>query len=340
MSKKNSSAILKNTFCDFEELSLIYSNFKNKLDKLKRKSYVVAISGGPDSLALAALSKAYSFEKKTIFHYVLINHNIRSNSSKEAEQVKALLNIYDIKLNVLKNNSVIKKNIQGQARKIRYEMLNTYCVKKNVKTILTGHNLDDQVETFFIRLSRGSGLTGLSAMKLLSKLDKKIDLYRPLLDVKKNSLIKISKKIFKKYIIDPSNKDTKFLRTKIRNLKRPLLKSGINYDQIIKSINNLASSREVLDQYLEEIFKDLIRVSKKQIFIDYKKFKKLNLEVKIQVINKCVKVLKKNYYNLRSKKVNLLISTIEKHNFKKATLGGCLFFKKKDDLCMIVEKSV
>ena len=58
------------------------------------------------------------------------------------------------------------------------------------------------------------------------------------------------------------------------------MKSGINYDQIIKSINNLASSREVLNQYLEEIFKDLIRVSKKQILIDYKKFKNLNLEVR------------------------------------------------------------
>ncbi|WP_082254530.1 tRNA lysidine(34) synthetase TilS [Candidatus Pelagibacter communis] len=340
MSKKNSSVILKSTFCDFEELSLIYSNFRNKLDKLKRKSYLVAISGGPDSLALAALSKAYSFEKKTIFYYVLVNHNIRSKSSKEAEQVKALLKNYDIRLNVLKNNFVIKKNIQAQARKVRYEMLNTYCIKKNIKTILTGHNLDDQVETFFIRLSRGSGLTGLSAMKPLTKLDKKIELYRPLLDVKKNSLIKISKKIFKKYIIDPSNKDTKFLRTKIRNLKRPLMKSGINYDQIIKSINNLASSREVLDQYLEEIFKDLIKVSKKQILIDYKQFKKLNLEVKMQVIHKCIKVLKKNYYNLRSKKVNFLLSTIEKQSFKKATLGGCLFFKKKDDLCVIVEKSV
>ena len=340
MSKKNSSVILKNTFRDFEELSLLYSNFKNKLDKLKRKSYLVAVSGGPDSLALAALSKAYSFEKKTTFNYVLVNHNIRSNSSKEAEKVKVLLKNFDIKLNVLKNDFVINKNIQGQARKVRYKMLNAYCMKKKIKTILTGHNLDDQVETFFIRLSRGSGLTGLSSMKPLSKLDKKIDLYRPLLDVKKSSLIKISKKIFKKYIIDPSNKDTKFLRTKIRNLKRPLMKSGINYDQIIKSINNLASSREVLDQYLEEIFKDLIKVSKKQILIDYKQFKKLNLEVKMQVINKCIKVLKKNYYNLRSKKVNFLLSTIEKQSFKKATLGGCLFFKKKDDLCVIVEKSV
>ena len=340
MSKKNSSAILKNRFCDFKDLSLIYSNFKNKLDKLKRKSYLVAISGGPDSLALAALSKAYSTEKKTKFYYTLVNHNIRRNSSKEADQVKALLKKHKINLKILNNNLIIKKNIQSKARKVRYEILSSYCIKKNVKTILTGHNLDDQVETFFIRLSRGSGLTGLSAMKSLSKLDKKTDLFRPLLDVKKNSLMKISKQIFKKYIKDPSNNNTKFLRTKIRNLKKPLMESGINYEQITKSINNLASSKELLDQYLKKIFKNLIRVSKKQVIIDFKKFKKLNLEVKIKLINKCIKILKKNYYNPRSKKVIFLINAIEKQSFKKATLAGCQFFKKKDVLCLMVEKSV
>ena len=339
MSKKNSSVILKNRFFDSKDLSSIYSKFKNKLDKLKRKSYAVAISGGPDSLALAALSKVYSIEKKTRFYYTLVNHNIRSNSSKEADQVKMLLKKHNIKLKVLKNNLAIKNNIQSQARKIRYSMLSSFCIKKNIRTILTGHNLDDQVETFFIRLSRGSGLTGLSAMKPLSKLDKKIDLFRPLLDVKKDSLIKISKKIYKKFFNDPSNKNTRFLRTKIRNLKKPLMKSGINYDQIIKSINNLASSNEVLDQYLEEIFKDLIKVSKNQILIDFKKFIKLNLEVKIKLFNKCIKILMKNYYNPRSKKVKFLLSALEKNSFKKATLGGCQFFKKKDVLILMVEKA-
>ena len=91
MSKKNSSVILNNRFSDFKDLSLIYLNFKNKLDKLNRKSYLVAISGGPDSLALVALSKAYSTEKKVRFNYVLVNHNIRSNSTKEAHKVKLLL---------------------------------------------------------------------------------------------------------------------------------------------------------------------------------------------------------------------------------------------------------
>ena len=64
MSKKNSSVILKNSFQEFKDLSLIFNSFKKKIDKLKKNSYAIAVSGGPDSLALVALSKAYSYQKK------------------------------------------------------------------------------------------------------------------------------------------------------------------------------------------------------------------------------------------------------------------------------------
>ena len=185
MSKKNSSVILKNKFKDHEDLSSIYKKFKDKLDALRKKKFVIAISGGPDSLALAALSKAYSNNSKSKFFYVLVNHNIRKNSAKEAIQVKSLLNKRKISLNILSNKSTIKRNIQGQARDIRYNLLANFCKKKNVSTILTAHNLEDQVETFFIRLSRGSGLTGLSAMSDLTNLNKGIKLFRPMLDIKK-----------------------------------------------------------------------------------------------------------------------------------------------------------
>ena len=103
---------------------------------------------------------------------------------------------------------------------------------------MTAHNLEDQVETFFIRLSRGSGLKGLAAMKSLTDLKNNIKVLRPLLGIKKKELIKIARTVYGTYIEDPSNKDLKFLRPRIRNLEKYLKKSGIEYDQIIKSINN------------------------------------------------------------------------------------------------------
>jgi tRNA(Ile)-lysidine synthase len=339
MSKKNSSANLKNGFKNFKDLSIVFLNFKNKLDNLNKNSYTVAVSGGPDSLALVALAKAYTYTKKTKFKYVLVDHNIRKNSAQEARQVKNLLKKKKINLTIILNKKNIIKNIQGLARKARYEILSNYCRKNNVSTLLTAHNFEDQVETFFIRLSRGSGLKGLSSMSPLSKLGNKIELYRPLLETKKKFLIKISKNTFGKYFKDPSNKNTKYLRTKIRNLKKPLEESGIEYKQIIKSINNLALSKATLDGYLKNIFKDIIKKTGKEILLNFKKFKKYNREIQIALINESIKRLKNNYYNPRSKKVENLIKNLEKRNFNKSTLGGCIFVLKKENLCLKIEKT-
>ena len=338
MSKKNSSVNLKNGFRDYKELSVIFLNFKNKLDVLKKKKYLVAVSGGPDSLALAALSKAYSFCKKTKFYYVLIDHNIRKNSSLEAIKVKHLLKKKYLNLRVFINKKKITKNIQAEARNARYNILINFCKKNNIKIILTAHNLEDQVETFLMRLSRGSGLKGLSSMKPISKINNQVSLFRPLLDTQKKFLIKISKTIFGKYFRDPSNKNEKYLRTKVRNLKKPLEKSGIKYEKIFKSIQNLSYSKTTLERYLNNIFKELIKKVNGEIFINFKKFIELNNDIKIDLINQSIKQLKSNYYDLRSKKVENLIKSLDKKEFKKSTLGGCVFFKKGEDLCLKVEK--
>ena len=115
MSKKNSNVNLKNGFENFKDLSQIFLNFKDKLDNLNKKSYLIAVSGGPDSLALVALSKAYTYCHKSKFNYVLINHNIRSNSLDEAKKVKNLLKKKQINLKIISNKKKIEKNIQGEA---------------------------------------------------------------------------------------------------------------------------------------------------------------------------------------------------------------------------------
>ena len=338
MSKKNSSVNLKNAFKDHKDLLAIFLNFKNKLDSLKRKKYLVAVSGGPDSLALVALTKAYTFCKKTKFYYLLVDHNIRKNSGEEAKKVKNLLKKKYLNLKVLLNKKKITKNIQAEARNVRYDILKTFCKKNNIKVILTAHNLEDQVETFLIRLSRGSGLKGLSSMKSQSKINNQVILFRPLLDTQKQFLIKISKIIFGKYFKDPSNKNQKYLRTKVRNLKKPLEKSGIKYEKIFKSIQNLSQSKKTLDGYLSKIFKELVTKSNSEILINFKKYRVLNNDIKIAVINQSIKQLKSNYYDLRSKKVENLISNLDKKDFKNSTLGGCIFFKKGEYLCLKVEK--
>ena len=338
MSRKNSSVNLKNGFKDYKDLSNVFLNFKTKLNTLKKKKYVVAVSGGPDSLALVALTKAYMFSKKTKFYYVLVDHNIRKNSSQEAKKVKNLLKKKNLNLKVIFNKKKISKNIQAEARNTRYDILKNFCRKKNIKVILTAHNLEDQVETFLIRLSRGSGLKGLSSMKALSKINNRVSLFRPLLDTQKKFLMKISKTIFGKYFEDPSNKNKKYLRTKVRNLRKPLENSGIKYEKIFRSIQNLSHSKTTLEEFLNKIFKELIKEANSEILINFKKYKNLNEDIKMAVINQSIKQLKNNYYDSRSKKVENLMINLEKKNFKNSTLGGCVFLKKGEYLCLKPEK--
>ena len=299
---------------------------------------MVAVSGGPDSLALAALTKSLNYEKNLKFFYVLIDHNIRANSSKEAILVKKLLDKNDIKLKIIKNKKEITKNVQSQARTVRYNLLTDFCKEKKISIILTAHNLEDQVETFFIRLSRGSGLYGLSSMKQISEISKKIHLVRPLLDVKKEKLIKISKTVFGKYFKDPTNVNSKYLRTRIRSLKKSLEKSGINYDRIFQSIKNLATSRDTLDLYFKAIYKRIILKKRNKIFIKFNDLNILNQEMKMRVFEKLIKDFTNSYYMPRTKKVINLVNTLESKKRAKLTLGGCIIYRDNNQI--ILEKEI
>ena len=83
---------------------------------------------------------------------------------------KKFLSKFKINLSILNINKKIQNNIQGLSRTYRYNLLSNFCKKNKLKYILVGHHSDDQIETFFIRLSRGSGVRGLSAMQYSSKL--------------------------------------------------------------------------------------------------------------------------------------------------------------------------
>ena len=106
-----------------------------------------------------------------------------------------------------------KRNIQLEARKIRYALISNYCLKNNTNYLVTAHHQDDQIENFFIRLFRGSGLTGLSSMAEYSNYSENLKIIRPFLSISKHELKNVTKFYFKNYIKDPSNEDEKFFTT-------------------------------------------------------------------------------------------------------------------------------
>ena len=104
-------------------------------------------------------------------------------------------------------------------------------------------------------------------MSTTSLLDSKIKIFRPFLTESKKSLILITKRVFGSYIKDPSNNNTRFLRSNVRKLLPILKKYGINDDQIIKSINNLRSSSKTINIYFNEVLKRSVKQKGKTFLI-------------------------------------------------------------------------
>ena len=323
MRTKNSSATRLSN-------SIIYQKVISVLNKYKKNNrFVVGISGGPDSLALASITKLINKENNYKFYFALVDHGIRKNSSKEAQKVKKILKRRKIDITILKNKIKITNNIQKKAREVRYDLLVNFCKKKNAKSLVVAHHQDDQVETFLIRLSRGSGVEGLSSMKEMTSLNNGIRLIRPLLDFRKSELTRIAKREFGKIINDPSNKNKKFLRTNIRDLKKDLVNKGINIEKITRSIKNLALTKDAIDFYVAKSIKKFVSFQKKTTVLNLVKFKKEPQEIRFRIINNIVKRRSNNYYPPRSKKVLNLIDGFQSNRIKKCTLGGCIFEKKK-----------
>ena len=206
-----------------KKISNIYKIFENNLNLIVKNDQIAgAISGGPDSLALAYLLKCYSLKNNKKVFYYHVDHKLRNNSGWEARKLKALLLKYSINCKILSwNGKKPISNIQSEARRKRYQLIADNCSKNKIKYILTAHHYDDLKENFFIRMTRGSGLEGLVSFNSIeNQYNKKLQILRPLINIKKKDLEFISKKVFNFLIKDPSNKNESFKRVRVRKFNK------------------------------------------------------------------------------------------------------------------------
>ena len=331
MSPKNLNVSIKNHKFLLNKLKdkrilQIYQKFERNL--LINKNFIVAVSGGPDSLALSFLAKIYSITKSLDVKYFIVDHRLRKNSTSEAKYVQKKLKNFSIKLNILSWRGLKpKKNIQSIARDKRYELLTDIANKYRVKNILLGHHLDDLFENFFIRILRGSGLHGLISLDRETKKNN-INLIRPLINIDKDDLIYISNHIFGSYVEDPSNKDDKFKRVKVRNFLRQLSSEGLNRDKFFLTIKNLKFANESIKFYTAKNLKENVTIlQKKQNAILNENFFSQSEEVVFRSFGEVIKIIGKKYYIVRGKKIDKIIDLIKTESAFKVTLGGCVIKK-------------
>tara|TARA_B100001123_G_scaffold310710_1_gene347466 strand:- start:482 stop:1552 length:1071 start_codon:yes stop_codon:yes gene_type:complete len=322
------------------KIKKIYIKFKNVIfKKIKEEDFALAVSGGSDSLCLAYLSKLYQSDFKNKMHILIVNHRLRKESHEEALKVKKILKEKNMKSTVLNwKGAIPKSNIQKNARNIRYTLISNYCAKNKIKYLITAHHLDDQIENFFIRLFRGSGLSGLSSMSESVNYNNDLKILRPLLSFKKTDLKYVTLKFFKTYIQDPSNEDEKFLRIRIRKYRKSMESEGLDTAKITKTVNNLLSANKALNFYKSKALNKYVSfLSKDRCLINTQIFSEEAGEIVFKSFSDILSLVSGTYYPPRSKKIINLIDRAKKNKFNKSTLGGCII-EKKDNFLLIVKE--
>ena len=314
----------------------IYKKFESEL--AINSNFIVAVSGGPDSLALSFLAKIYSIKKSIDVKYFIVDHKLRKNSTLEAKSVQKKLKNFSIKLNILTwKGTKPKKNIQSIAREKRYKLLTDAAKKYGIQNILLGHHLDDLFENFFIRILRGSGLNGLVSLDK-EKFEQNINLVRPLINFDKTDLIYISKHVYRSYIIDPSNEDDKFKRVKVRNFLKQLALEGLDRNKFLLTIKNLKFANENIKFYVKKNLEENVTIfNKKEKAILKKKFFSQSDEVIFRSFSEIIKIIGKRYYPVRGKKIDKLTLLINTRDSFKVTLGGCVIKKVNSSVILLKE---
>ena len=179
------------------------------------KDLFTALSGGPDSTALACLAQAYATRHGLRHTALIVDHRIRDDSTAEAHHVAASIRRSGVVAEILTvGDEAPPAGIQAWARARRYELLLAR-VRQTGGCLLLGHHAGDQAETVMMRLSRGSGLAGLAAMRALSQREG-VMILRPLLAMQAQSLITQCRASHAGFVRDPSNMDMRFERVRVR----------------------------------------------------------------------------------------------------------------------------
>mgnify|MGYP001245213342 CR=1 FL=1 len=296
----------------------------------------VAVSGGPDSMALIYLTKLWLEKINGNLIGLIVNHGLRKESKNEALEVKKILKDLKINsyiLNVTKNKLV--KHNMSEARDNRYSKMIHYCKKNKILHLFVAHHKDDNLETYLIRKISGSNIEGLFGMNDTTVKDK-IQIVRPLLNVTKKQIYNFLKKENIKYLEDPSNLSEKYTRPIVRNfLKNNKISKEIDRD--FKFIRNYQTSyRGMIWQKFNRL---ALSATRSKIVIELSSMKKENFLVFEKIINLVFKYFfgSKNY--IRSTKIEILWNALHNKNFKMFNIKG-LLIKKNDRLLIFSTKKV
>lgn len=297
----------------------------------------VAVSGGADSLALTYLLKDWCESKNITLFAATVDHGLRLESQEEAQKVHKWVTSLGIHHTILtRPHAPISVNIQHKAREIRYSLLKQWMSDHSLQDLFLAHHGQDQLETFLINLTRGSGLKGLKAMSKTSN-DRGIFIHRPLLGFSKEDLLSYLKNRYIPWVEDPSNQNSNFTRIRFRKTSQILEDEGFTYDRLTQTLNTFTRCDEALDHYTKKF---LTQHHKDEGFYGAVSLTPL-LQEPTETILRALRTLVIHYGDLsfppRLKTILELLKFIQRRPRNQGTYGKCAVWLERDSMVITRE---
>lgn len=204
-----------------------------------------AVSGGSDSLGMLLLLAPVLQAQGVPVAVVTVDHQLRSEAAEEAEFVAAICARHGWPHEILRWSHGGQGNLAKAAREGRYRLMADWAKARGLPAVLLGHTQDDQAETFLMRLSRGAGVDGLSAMAP-ARHDRGVTWLRPLLGARRADLRAVLEGMGQNWRDDPSNDDRSYERVRIRQAMAGLADLGLTPELIAQSASRLRLARGAL----------------------------------------------------------------------------------------------
>ncbi len=303
----------------------------------KGDSVLVAVSGGPDSVALLYFLKHMEPLYDLRLHIFHLNHKIRgAEADKDAEFVAALAARLDIPV-TLESYDVPalmereRLSLEEAAREARYRLMDRLAVELEVDRIALAHHADDQVETFLMRLVRGAGLEGLAAMKPVRGI-----YIRPFIEVGKGDILNYIRDNDFTYRVDASNEDLSILRNRVRSDLVPLLTS---YNpqfkgSLLKTIEIVREDQSHLSELTDGVFDLLAETGDGIVRIEMQAVEAQPLSLKRRLIRKCIKWAKDDLRGIEFKHIEAILDALQivPVRFELELPGGIVVFAEYESL--------
>lgn len=289
--------------------------------------WVVACSGGADSMALALLLAEYVDKTGAKLLAVTVDHGLREDSAPEAAQVGKWLAKRGIAHEVLTwKGRKPRSNLQEAARKARYRLLTEYCQRLGASHLFVAHTQEDQAETFLLRLARGSGVDGLACMLPVSTMHG-IALVRPLLNVSKADLLTYLRHKKQKFICDPSNENARFDRVKFRKALPMLAGLGLTVSRLASTAASMQRVRECLEAETGRVISGHVTWFPEGYALV--KWFDVPDEIALRIWATLIMRIGGHAVKPRLEETSQLYHALQRPYFKGATLGGCQFIPHK-----------